>query len=117
MDDLKINEYLTRQKDVRQTRLVSSMLSGHSPEFFSYFDLKCPLTSTYDTVKQKTKSLAEQLEIGHITFEVWTKFVDQYDKVTTPPSDTFKKFHWTLRSLFIFSASFINFFLLYLFTL
>lgn len=68
-------------KDVRQTRLVSSMLCGYAPEFFSYFDVKCALTSTYNTSTKRTMSLAEQLECGQITFEVWSKFIDEYEKV------------------------------------
>lgn len=57
------------------------MLTGYSPEFFTYFDVKCPLVSTYNSNARRTLSLAEQLEIGRITFEVWNKFVNESDKV------------------------------------
>lgn len=67
---------------MKKTRLVSSMLSGYSPEFFTYFDVKCPLTSKYDTNLRRTISLAELLDIGQLTFEVWNKFVDSNEKVS-----------------------------------
>lgn len=68
-------------KETKQTRLVSSMLTGYSPEFFTYFDIKCPLRSTYSSNARRTISLAEQLELGRCTFEVWNKFVNETDKV------------------------------------
>ena len=56
------------------------MLTGYLPEYFTYFDIKCPLVSTYNSNARRTMSLAEQLEIGQITFEVWNRFVDQADE-------------------------------------
>jgi hypothetical protein len=71
--------FLNRPQEVHKTRCTTTSLNGFSPEFFDYFDIPCPLTSTYDSNKKKTISLAEQLEVGQILFEVWVKFNDSID--------------------------------------
>ena len=58
------------------------MLTGYSPEFFTYFDIKCPLRASYSSSARRTISLAEQIELGRVTFEVWNKFVNETDKVS-----------------------------------
>ena len=57
-------------------------LNGVSPEFFDYFDVNCPLVSSYNPHVRRTVSLAEQLEQGQITFDVWSKFVDARKQVS-----------------------------------
>ncbi|CAF0712537.1 unnamed protein product [Brachionus calyciflorus] len=72
--------FLNRPYDYKQTRLISSSLSRYSPEFFDYFDIFCPLISKYNSSSKRTVSLAEQIELGQIIFEVWAKYSDIYYK-------------------------------------
>lgn len=60
---------------------MQTSLNGFSPEFFDYFDLKCPLVSTYNSSTKRTVSLAEQLELGQIIFELWSKCLDYQSNV------------------------------------
>ena len=72
-------DFLNKPEDFKQTHGVSTRLNKHSPEFFDYFDINCPLISPYNSQNRRTVSLAEQLEHGSIKFEVWSRFVDPRD--------------------------------------
>ncbi len=77
-DILALNK---QQKISKTSRMIMCKTSDSSPEFFDYFDLKCPLTSTFDSLTKKTITLAEQLEIGQIIFEIWINLTDPYKNV------------------------------------
>ena len=66
------------KQDFKQTKRIANSSSDCSPEFFDYFDLKCPLTSRYSGDAKRLFSLAEQLELGQVVFELWSVFVDPY---------------------------------------
>lgn len=68
-------------KDFRQTRVIQCSPNGHSLDFFDYFDINCPLVSKYDCSSKKTLSLAEQIELGQLVFEVWSRNSDSLIKV------------------------------------
>jgi len=67
--------FLSRAHETRRTHAVQTSLNGYSPEFFDYFDVECPLIAAYSPSCGRTVSLAEQLEKGHVAFEVWARFV------------------------------------------
>ena len=56
----------------KETRSVALLATAAGVfEFFDYFDVQCALVAAYSSTQRRTISLAEQLELGKLIFEIW----------------------------------------------
>jgi hypothetical protein len=64
--------FMNKPQESKQTHSIKSSPNVSSVEFFDYFELKCPIVSSYNSASKRTISLAGQLEMGQIIFEIWS---------------------------------------------